>query len=87
MPKMPRAAVIRLPTAAARLSIIEYAHTGIKQATNARLAAIVRPGVCNLHYRALLDFLGTKDAKLNPHHRLDIRIWAMNSGRHLSSEL
>jgi hypothetical protein len=87
MPKMSRAAVIRLPTTAARLAIVQNTHARIKQATNTGLTPIIRPGVCHLYHRALLDFLWPKDAELDSHHGLNLRIWAMNSGRHLSSEL
>jgi hypothetical protein len=87
MAKMPRAAVIRLAAATACFAIVEDTHAGIKEAADARLTPIICSRIGNLHHGTLLDFLRPKDAELDPHHRLDIRIWAMNSGRHLSSVL
>jgi preprotein translocase subunit SecE len=87
MAKMTRTAVICLATATAGLSIVKDTHAGIKESPNTGLTSIVCPSIYNLHHRPLLDFLRAKDAKLDTHHRLNVRIWAMNSGRHLSSEL
>jgi hypothetical protein len=85
VPKMTGTVMVCLATASARLAIVEDTHSGVKEATNTGLAPIVRPRVCNLYDRPLLNLFRSKDAKLNPHHGLNVRIWAMDSGRHLSS--
>jgi hypothetical protein len=85
MTEMAGTPVIRLPTAPAGLTIIEDAHARIKESANTRLRPIICARISDFHYRALLDFLWTEDAKLNAHDGLNIRIGAMKSCWHLSS--
>jgi len=42
--------MIRLAATAARLSIVEDAHSGVKETTDAGLIAVVGPRICDFHY-------------------------------------
>jgi hypothetical protein len=80
--EMAGAPVIGLPAATASFAIIENAHAGVEEASDARLVAIVGPGIRDLHYGALLDLIRAENPELDTDHGLDIRIWTMNSARH-----
>ena len=87
MTKVAGTAVICLSTAAARLTIVQDAHARIKEAANAGLVAIVGSRVCDFNDRALLNLIRAEDPELDTNHRLDIRIWTVNSCGHLSTVL
>ena len=85
VPKMTRAAVIRLATAAACLAVVENAHARIKESSNPRLVSVVGAAVGDLDDRAPLDLFRAENPELDTHHGLNIRIWTMNTGGHLFS--
>ncbi len=75
--------VIRLVTAAARLSVVENTHTGVKETSDARLISIVGARICDFYDGTLLDLLRTEDTELNSDDRLDIRTRTNESSGHL----
>jgi lipoprotein signal peptidase len=76
MAEVTRAVVIALATAAARFSIIENTHTRIKETIDSRLGTIIGSAICNFNDRTLLNFIRTKDPKLNPYNGLNFRAWS-----------
>jgi hypothetical protein len=77
--KVARTAVIGLPTAAARLTIIQNTHTRVKEASNARLISIICACIGDLHHGATLNLIWTENPELDTHHGLNIRIWPNKS--------
>jgi len=73
--KVTWARMIRLPTTTTGLSIIENTHSGVKQASNTGLIAIVCTCVCNFHYGTAFNLIGTKDPKLNTNNWFNVRCW------------
>jgi hypothetical protein len=82
MTKMPRAGMIRLPTAAARFSVIQNTHAGVKQSTDSGFVAIVGSCIRNLNHRAFLNLIGAEDSELDSYDWLNVRIRPNDSCRH-----
>jgi hypothetical protein len=87
MTEMAGAPMICLPTAPTCLTIIENTHTRIEQAANTRLVAVVCARICHFYDGSLFNLIRTENPELDTDHGLDIRIWTMKSGWHLSSVL
>ena len=71
MTEMSRTLVIRLSTAPALLSIINYSHTRIKESSDLWLVSFVSTSICNLYNRTLFNLIRTEYTKLNTNNRLD----------------
>jgi hypothetical protein len=87
MTEMAGASMICLPTAPTRLPIVEDAHARVKETTNTRLVAVVCARICHFYDGPLFNLIRTENPELDTDHGLDIRIWTMKSGWHLSSVL
>jgi hypothetical protein len=85
--KVAGTSVIRLSTATTRLPVIKNSHAWIKEAANARLISIIGAGIRNFHYRPFFNLFRAENPELDTHHGLNIRIWTIYSGGHLSSVL
>jgi hypothetical protein len=77
---MARAIVIGLAARTALLSVLQYAHTGVKEATNLWLRALICGIGCNFYYGTSFNLVGAEYAELNSEDRLDLRI---TTGGHL----
>jgi hypothetical protein len=87
MSEMAGTAVICLTTAPTSLPIIENTHARVEQTTNTRLVAVVCARICHFYHGPLFNLIRTENPELDTYHGLDIRIWTMKSGWHLSSVL
>jgi hypothetical protein len=77
---MARAVVVRLAARTALLSVLQYAHTGIKEPTNLWLRALICGIGCDFYDRTSLNFVGAEYAELDSEDRLNLRI---TTGGHL----
>ena len=77
---MARAVIVGLATGTALLSVFQYTHTGVKEATNLWLRALIGCIGCNFYYGTPLNLVGAEYAELDSEDRLDLRI---TTGGHL----
>jgi hypothetical protein len=87
MAEMAGTSVICLTTAPTSLPIVENTHARVEQATDTRLVAVVCARICHFYHGPFLNLIRTENPELDTYHGLDIRIWTMKSGWHLSSVL
>jgi hypothetical protein len=77
---MSRAVVVGLAARTALLSVFQYAHTGVKEATNLWLRSLIGSIGCNFYYGTSLNLVGAEYAELDSEDRLNLRI---TTGGHL----
>jgi hypothetical protein len=70
---MTGAAMIRLTTGTARLTIVQNTHTRIKEASNLGLISIIGILTGNLNHGASHDFIWAEDTELDSNDILRIR--------------
>ena len=87
MAEMAGAGMIRLATAAARLSVVQDAHSGVKETPNAGLIPIIGSCVCHFHDGAPLNLFGAENSELNTNNWFNIGSRSIQSCGHSSLTL
>ena len=87
MAEMAGAGMIRLATAAARLSIVQDAHSGVKETPDTGLIPIIGSCVCHFHDGAPLNLFGAENSELNTNNWFNIGSRSIQSCGHSSLTL
>jgi hypothetical protein len=87
MAEMARAGMIRLATTTTGLSVVQNAHSRVKQAANTGFIAVVRSCVCHFHDGAPLNLFRTENSELNTNNWLNIGSRSVQSCGHSSLTL
>ena len=86
MTKMPRTGVVRLAARTTDLTVLQDAHTGIKETPDLGLIALEGRLRYHFHDRSLLDLLGRHNTELDADYCLHIRGSLIKSRWHLINE-